>query len=416
MLKDIPMHCSRDVQLTHLNILIIKKGGYYMFDDINKISRNELASDVQRDLLTKDDHKKLNSLVIDSSGGSTLAHHLNLTVNTTEFTFDGSKNISILIDTMTLGAATANHDHPPQENITGNAVTTNRLLTPVNIGNASFDGSKNITLDDIGAASIIHAHDGKYANLDHDHDGTYSATDHHHDDIYAPAVYDKETSSYAPKEHDHTGVHAMLIHSHDSYSTKDHDHNDAYSTLEHKHDDIYSVKDHDHNTIYSVLDHDHNTIYSILGHDHDDIYATKNHTHKYDEEIESMRKLITVSLPVSGWISENGLYKQSVSIDGLSKTDVLILFKDTPPNISEAENNAYNHTFAKISGGQASDGIMTFYANSSVDSDITICLATGKKGDGRLLTWGGGRKRFKWRRRLRNFQRGHYYYRQSSSC
>ncbi len=68
--------------------------------------------------------------------------------------FDGTADITL----EQMGAATSGHTHPAQTDITGNAGTANKLKTARKIGNASFDGSANITLEQIGASSSGHTH------------------------------------------------------------------------------------------------------------------------------------------------------------------------------------------------------------------------------------------------------------------
>lgn len=52
-------------------------------------------------------------------------------------------------------AARSDHQHPPQVNITGNAATASALANAVTIGAASFNGSQNITLQQMGAIGSI---------------------------------------------------------------------------------------------------------------------------------------------------------------------------------------------------------------------------------------------------------------------
>ena len=54
------------------------------------------------------------------------------------------------------GKADSVHTHPAQSSVTGNAGTATKLQTGRKIGNASFDGSANITLEQMGAAAASH--------------------------------------------------------------------------------------------------------------------------------------------------------------------------------------------------------------------------------------------------------------------
>ena len=54
------------------------------------------------------------------------------------------------------GKADSGHTHPAQTSVTGNAGTATKLQTARKIGNASFDGSADITLSQIGAAAASH--------------------------------------------------------------------------------------------------------------------------------------------------------------------------------------------------------------------------------------------------------------------
>lgn len=91
-------------------------------------------------------------------------------------------------------------------NIPGNAGTATKLHTPAKIGEASFDGSSDITLDDMGAASENHTHTPDEigaAHKDHTHTPEEigaAAADHAHDD-YAPKEHTH--SEYADEEHKH---------------------------------------------------------------------------------------------------------------------------------------------------------------------------------------------------------------------
>lgn len=53
--------------------------------------------------------------------------------------------------------ANADHVHPEQSDVTGNSGTATRLKTARHIGNASFDGTQDITLDEIGVPAKNHA-------------------------------------------------------------------------------------------------------------------------------------------------------------------------------------------------------------------------------------------------------------------
>ena len=75
----------------------------------------------------------------------------------------------------------------------------------------------------------------------------------------------------------------------------------------------------------------------------------------------------------------------------MTATDMPMLLKYTPANVPENDSVNYGADFNKITGGQASDGKMTFYAINPMDSNITVCLTFGgRKGDGRLLMGGSG--------------------------
>lgn len=58
--------------------------------------------------------------------------------------------------------AREDHIHPVQTSVSGNAGTATKLATARKIGNASFDGSANITVAGIGAAASSHTHDDRY--------------------------------------------------------------------------------------------------------------------------------------------------------------------------------------------------------------------------------------------------------------
>ena len=85
-------------------------------------------------------------------------------------------------------------------NIPGNAGTATKLHTPAKIGEASFDGSSDITLDDMGAASENHTHTPDEigaAHKDHTHTPEEigaAAADHAHDD-YAASSHNHSASN-----------------------------------------------------------------------------------------------------------------------------------------------------------------------------------------------------------------------------
>ncbi len=68
--------------------------------------------------------------------------------------FDGSADITL----EQMGAAASNHTHAAQTSVSGNAGTATKLQTARKIGNANFDGSANITLEQMGAAAAGHTH------------------------------------------------------------------------------------------------------------------------------------------------------------------------------------------------------------------------------------------------------------------
>ena len=61
------------------------------------------------------------------------------------------------------GKADSGHTHPAQTDVSGNAGTAAKLKTARKIGYASFDGSTNITLAQIGAAASGHTHENMTA-------------------------------------------------------------------------------------------------------------------------------------------------------------------------------------------------------------------------------------------------------------
>lgn len=115
-------------------------------------------------------------------------------------------------------------------NIPGNAGTATKLHTPVKIGEASFDGSADVTLDDIGAASENHTHTPEEigaAPEDHTHtleDIGAAAADHTHEG-YAAADHTHE--GYAAENHTHSleeiGA-AASDHTHSEYAASSHTH------------------------------------------------------------------------------------------------------------------------------------------------------------------------------------------------
>ena len=101
--------------------------------------------------------------------------------------------------------------------------------------------------------------------------------------------------------------------------------------------------------------------------------------------------VITVALLAAGWTTDaSGLYKQTVAVTDITAEDMPLLMKYTAPDTSKDDGTDYGIDFGMLSGGQCAAGSVTFYAADVLASDITVCLALGKKGDGRLLMGGGG--------------------------
>lgn len=124
--------------------------------------------------------KNPNSVTVTLNGGTT--------EGTNKFTYDGSAAKTINITPGNIGAAAASHGthvtyssdapkangtasagssgavaradhvHPLQTTVSGNAGSATKLQTARKIGNASFDGSADITLSQIGAAASSHSH------------------------------------------------------------------------------------------------------------------------------------------------------------------------------------------------------------------------------------------------------------------
>lgn len=68
-------------------------------------------------------------------------------------------------------------------------LSASKLITPRKIGNANFDGTQNITLDDIGA----------------------SAVNHTHDEYYTTDVVDEKLNSKAPTSHAHGDIKEIKL-------------------------------------------------------------------------------------------------------------------------------------------------------------------------------------------------------------
>ena len=100
--------------------------------------------------------------------------------------------------------------------------------------------------------------------------------------------------------------------------------------------------------------------------------------------LEDAGKAPTVTLTSDGWTENaSGLYEQTAAVEGIMAEDMAVMLKYSDPEILETDSINYGADFAKISGGQAAAGSITFYAISRLDSDIIVALALGKKGDGR---------------------------------
>lgn len=105
----------------------------------------------------------------------------------------------------------------------------------------------------------------------------------------------------------------------------------------------------------------------------------------------SVTGIITVALLAAGWTTDaSGLYKQTVAVERITAEDMPLLLKYTAPDTSKDDGTDYGIDFGMLSGGQCAAGSVTFYATDVLAHDITVCLALGKKGDGRLLLGGGG--------------------------
>lgn len=101
--------------------------------------------------------------------------------------------------------------------------------------------------------------------------------------------------------------------------------------------------------------------------------------------------IITAALPAASWTTDaSGLYKQTVAVTDIAAEDMPLLLKYTAPDTSKDDGTDYGIDFGMLSGGQCAAGSVTFYATDVLAHDITVCLALGKKGDGRLLLGGGG--------------------------
>ena len=101
--------------------------------------------------------------------------------------------------------------------------------------------------------------------------------------------------------------------------------------------------------------------------------------------------IITAALPAASWTTDaSGLNKQTVAVTDIAAEDMPLLLKYTAPDTSKDDGTDYGIDFGMLSGGQCAAGSVTFYATDVLAHDITVCLALGKKGDGRLLMGGGG--------------------------
>ena len=147
-----------------------------------------------------------NSITVTLNGGTT--------EGTNKFTYNGGSAKTINITPANIGAAAASHGthvtystdapkangtasagtsgavaradhvHPLQTTVSGNAGTATKLANPRKIGNASFDGSGDITLADIGAAASSHSHTiANVTGLQSALDGKASSN-HNHNNVY----------------------------------------------------------------------------------------------------------------------------------------------------------------------------------------------------------------------------------------
>lgn len=109
-----------------------------------------------------------------------------------------------------------------------------------------------------------------------------------------------------------------------------------------------------------------------------------------NKELSRICYTIPVSLDKNSWLNEEGIYKQTVSAEGIKADDMPILFRSTLPNISKNDFEDYGADYGLISGGQCAEGQISFYAADTLNQNITVLLGMGNKGDGRLLLGGGG--------------------------
>lgn len=120
--------------------------------------------------------------------------------------------------------ARADHVHPLQTTVSGNAGTATKLQTARKIGNASFDGSTDITLSQIGVAAASHTHTiAQITNLQTTLDGK-SNNGHSHAISSVTGLQDalngKAASSHTHTIANVTGLQAAL----DSKSNTNHGH------------------------------------------------------------------------------------------------------------------------------------------------------------------------------------------------